>query len=142
MRFWDSSALVPLLVTEAASAQVADLLREDAGMIVWWATRLECVSALRRREREGALTGADVRQSSELLGELSDRWSEVLPTRRVRALAERALGVHALSAADALQLAAAQVWSREDPAGAPLVCLDERLRDAAAREGFSALPSD
>ncbi len=142
MRFWDSSALVPLLVTETASEQVADLLREDAGMIVWWGTRLECVSALRRREREGALTRADFRQSSDLLEDLSSSWSEVLPTRRVRTLAQRALGVHALRAADALQLAAAQAWRREDPAGAPLVCLDERLRDAAAREGFSALPYD
>lgn len=142
MRFWDSSALVPLLVAEASSAQLADVLRQDSAVIVWWATRVECISALRRREREGILSAADFRRSNELLGELSGRWSEVLPTRRVEVLAERALGVHPLRAADALQLAAAQAWREGDAAGAAYVCLDDRLRDAAAREGFAPLPLD
>lgn len=142
MRFWDSSALVPLLVAESESGRVADLLRQDAEVIVWWGARLECVSALRRRERDGSLSAADLRRSGDLLNELSASWSEALPTRNVRVLAERALAVHPLHAADALQLAAALAWRQGDPAGAPFVCLDERLRDAAAREGFSPLPSD
>lgn len=142
MRFWDSSALVPLLVAEAASTQLADLLHQDSGVVVWWAARVECISALRRREREGPLTAADYRRSSGLLDDLSESWSEVLPTRNVRVLAERALAVHPLRAADAFQLAAAQAWSQGDPSGAPFVCLDERLRDVAAREGFSPLPLD
>jgi uncharacterized protein len=50
--------------------------------------------------------------------------------------------VHPLRAADAFQLAAAQAWRQQDPSGASFVCLDERLRDAAAREGFSSLPLD
>lgn len=141
MRFWDSSALVPLLIAEPSSGQVAALLREDSEMIAWWTARVECASALRRREREGLLAARDVQRASELLSELSAAWSEVLPARRVRALAERALAVHPLRAADALQLAAAQAWRQDEPAGAPFVCLDERLRDAAAREGFMPLPA-
>lgn len=140
MRFWDSSALVPLLVEEPDSPQVTDLLSEDPVMVAWWAARVECASALRRREREGRLTPADVRRSIQLLDELSESWNEVLPVHSVRALGERAVAVHALRAADALQLAAAQTWSGNDPSGAELVCLDAQLRDAAAREGFSTVP--
>jgi len=58
----------------------------------------------------------------------------------VRARAARLLSLHPLRAADALQLAAALVWCRERTAEAPFVCLDDRLRLAAAREGFRVLP--
>lgn len=141
MRFWDSSALVPLLADEPASAQAVQLLREDPGLIVWWGARVECLSALRRREREDRLSAGDLKRSNDLLGDLSAAWSEVVPARNVRTLAERALAVHPLRAADALQLAAALTWRRGEPGGAPFVCLDERLRDAAAREGFAPLPA-
>lgn len=142
MRFWDSSALVPLLTVEPASDQISDLLHEHPEVMAWWATRVECASALRRREREGFLAARDVQRAIELLGELADAWTEVLPTHHVRALAERALAVHSLRAADALQLAAAQASRRGQLEGAPFVCLDERLRDAAAREGFVPLPAE
>lgn len=142
MRFWDSSALVPLLTVEPASDRISDLLHENPEVVAWWATRVECASALRRSERQGFLAARDVQRSIELLGELADAWTEVLPTQHVRALAERALAVHSLRAADALQLAAAQAWRRGRIEGAPFVCLDERLRDAAAREGFVPLPAE
>ncbi len=66
----------------------------------------------------------------------------MLPSEALRAQAERALAVHPLSAADALQLASALTWRREPARSAELVCLDERLRDAASREGFALLPTD
>jgi predicted nucleic acid-binding protein len=50
--------------------------------------------------------------------------------------ARRLLRVHALSAADALQLAAAIAASEADPASLALVTLDDRLAEAARREGF------
>lgn len=50
--------------------------------------------------------------------------------------ARRLLRVHALRAADALQLAAAIAASEADPASLKLVTLDERLAEAARREGF------
>jgi predicted nucleic acid-binding protein len=43
---------------------------------------------------------------------------------------------HDLGAADGFQLAAAIVASDGEPAGLPLVTLDERLARAASREGF------
>jgi predicted nucleic acid-binding protein len=72
-----------------------------------------------------------------LLDALSEGWIEVVASNAVRGAAERAVAVHSLRAADALQLAAAITWRSGDPAGAGFVCLDERLADAASREGFS-----
>jgi uncharacterized protein len=66
---------------------------------------------------------------------------EVTPSEDVRERAERLLGVHALRAADALQLAAALIWARERPARLEFVCLDGRLRGIAWREGFAVLPA-
>lgn len=109
-------------------------------MLVWWATRVECVSALRRLEREGAMSATGVAHAVRALAYLETGWSEVAPTDAVRAQAERLLAVHPLRAADSLQLAAALAWCRGAPSGAGLVTLDERLRDAAGREGFAVLP--
>ena len=142
MRFWDASALVPLLFSERWSERARKLLREDAAMVVWWGSRVECVSALRRRERESALDAAGARQAVALLDALASAWSEVLPSDALRAQAERALAVHPLRAPDALQLAAAFTWRREPARSTGLVCLDERLRDAASREGFTVLPAE
>ena len=54
----------------------------------------------------------------------------------VREQAIRLLRLHPLRAADSLQLAAALEWAGSPPDGA-FVTFDERLRVAAAREGFS-----
>jgi hypothetical protein len=67
--------------------------------------------------------------------------SAVVPLcERLRDRSERLLGVHSLRAADAFQLAAALVWSRGQTPAHAIVSLDERLRLAAAREGFRILP--
>jgi hypothetical protein len=71
---------------------------------------------------------------------LTEEWVEIEPSPAVRENAGRVLLLHPLRAADALQLAAALVWAGGRPAGHELVCLDERLREAAAREGFAILP--
>ena len=115
-------------------------LAEDRSVVVRWGARVECVSALRRREREGILSSADVGIALSLLDELSIAWQEVLPGEELRVAAERALAVHSLRALDALQLAAALTWRGPATAAAELVCLDDRLRDAASREGFRLLP--
>ena len=138
--FWDSSAVVPVLIAEARSAAMTTLLRSDRAPAIWWGSPVECQSALYRRRREGILSPARL---ADALGRL-DRFAEdvdvVAPTARVRERANRALAAHPLRAADALQLAAALVWSSEAAPGEAFVCLDERLRDAARREGFEVLP--
>jgi predicted nucleic acid-binding protein len=109
-------------------------------MVVWWATRVECLSALARRRREGVLSiNAEV-SAKEIISVLSREWSEVQPSELVRQRAERLLQVHSLRAADSFQLAAALIWAQESPLGLPLVCMDQNLREAALKEGFTVLP--
>ena len=141
MRFWDSSAIVPLLVDESESGSVSALLAEDGELTVWWGTRVECASAVRRREREGSLSAAEVGTALGLLDDLTVVAHELTPSEQVRASAERSLAVHDLAAADALQLAAALTWRGPVGPRAELVCLDQRLRAAATREGFALLPA-
>jgi predicted nucleic acid-binding protein len=74
------------------------------------------------------------------LAEIGQTWQEMQPTARLRQHAQRLLRVHPLRAADALQLAAALTAARGDPSMLELVCLDQRLTEAAHREGFRVLP--
>jgi hypothetical protein len=141
MKFWDSSAILPLLVSEPASFSVEALAREDAVLVVWWSTRVECCSGLARRVREGGLDECASSQSRTVLASLSRTWTEVLPAEAVRQDAERLLAAHELRAANALQLAAALQWCGGESAGAGFVCLDERLRLAAGRCGFTVVPA-
>ena len=132
MRFWDTSAIVPLLVAERSTNATVRTLREDREMYVWWATGTECVSALARVEREGG----SATEGLERLDAFAAGWREIAPTDRVRRTAARLLRVHALRAADALQLAAAMVACEGDPRTLPFVTFDEQLASAAGREGF------
>ena len=139
MKFWDASAIVPLLIHEPQREGMLTLLEQDDVMLVCWGTPVECTSAIARREREGSLTAAEAAASLERLRYLKDRWHEVLPSGGLRSVAERLLRVHPLRAADSLQLAAAIVAAEREPETLDLVSLDERLADAASREGFRAL---
>lgn len=136
MKFWDASAVVPLLADEAPRSELLDLLQQDPQMLVWWGTPVEVVSALARREREGVLAERDVADAIAALRILGDGWEEILPSDAVRRTAERLLRSHPLRAADSLQLAAALIAAEQDPATLEFVCLDERLAAAARREGF------
>jgi uncharacterized protein len=139
MKFWDSSAVVPLLAQERKSEMLHELRLEDPALLVWWATSVECVSALARMEREG-LDAAAVGRALQRLADLEIGWSEVQPSERLRAQANRLLRVHPLRGADALQLAAAVVGAELDARSLTFVTLDERLALAAQREGFTLVP--
>lgn len=140
MRFWDTSALVPLIVQERRSEEVTRLLEADRGMTVWWATPVECASAIARYERGGIVTTDGANDASDALRELQADWTEIPPSARLRELARRLLRTHPLRAADALQLAAALIAAEEEPETLGFVCLDERLTHAAQREGFTVTP--
>jgi hypothetical protein len=142
VKFWDTSAIVPLCVAEPSSASVKSILSKDPSIVVWWATRTECVSAFMRQRREGGLNMQSERQARQLLGLLAATWSEVQPSDMLRATAERLLAAHPLRAADALQLAAALLWGQRQTANRELVTFDIRLREAGRREGFRVLPSE
>ena len=136
MKFWDASAIVPLLVDEPPREVLLDLLAHDPIVRVWWGTPVECMAALARREREHSLTLTEAAAAIDRMRALVGEWQEVLPTEPVRAMAQRLLRLHPLRAADSLQLAAAIIASEQDPPSLNFVSLDERLNAAAGREGF------
>jgi predicted nucleic acid-binding protein len=136
VRFWDTSAIIPLILGEPTTEAAFAMLEHDPQLVVWWATGVECLSAIARREREGFLDPQAVGVASERLAGLAASWEEVQPAERVRRTATRLLRVHPLRAADALQLAAAIIAAEDHPRSLPFVSLDDRLALAAQREGF------
>ncbi len=139
MRFWDSSALVPLCVEEPSSRIVRAFLRQDVMMVVWWGSPVECWSAFARRRREGGLTVKQEEAARTRLRILQEAWVEISPGDSLRAHAARLLRLHPLGSGDALQLAAALVWAGSPPSG-EVVTLDRRLSEAARQEGLASLP--
>ena len=139
MRFWDTSALVPLIVDEPATKAVRDLLSRDTDVLIWTMTGVELLSALGR------------------LGRLSDGLQDLLPAMRaqaqdlvarcvlvadvdgVRRRAERLVGVHPLASADALQLGAALTAADDGPERLDMVTLDTQLARCAQLEGFRVI---
>ena len=136
MKFWDASAIVPLLMTEASTRHVQAVAVKDPAMLVWWGTEVECASAIARLEREGTLEERASARAFDRLKQLAAGWHEIDPSDTVREAAVRFLRVHPLRAADSLQLAAAFVAAERRPASLEIVTLDVRLGAAARKEGF------
>jgi len=136
MRFWDSSALVALVVHEEGTPHRQHALRDDAEVLVWYGTPTEIESAIQKRRREAALPADQEAITREKLAVLSGMWQEVQATLPVRERALRLLRVHPLRAADAFQLAAALIVCEEQTKGFYFHTSDDRLAAAAAAEGF------
>jgi len=137
MKFWDSSALVALLVDESDSAQRIAQLAEDPVIVVWWGTVVECESALQRRLREGALNRKGVQAAHVRLSLLAGAWHEVVPSAAIQRLATRLLRTHPLRAADSLQLAAALTIAAAGFEALVFLSADRRLNDAAQIENLT-----
>lgn len=138
--FWDSSALVPLLVLEGSSEGLRNLLKEGGTLAMWWVSPVECATALYRRHREQPFPSPVLRGALSRLDAMIEGATVIVPTDPVRRRTRRLVATHPLRAADALQLAAALAWCDDDPRDAGFVCLDERLREAATCEGFQVFP--
>lgn len=133
--YWDSSALIPLVLREPTSQQY----RGIAGAVeisTWWGSYVECVSAIVRHSRSGTTAPAQIAESYRMLEALSHQWSEVDANDQLRRAAVRAAREHDLRAADALQLGAAIVASNFDPSSTRFIAEDRQLRRAAEAEGF------
>ena len=124
MKFWDASALIPLCLDQLQTASLRKLAEEDEAIVAWWTTPVECYSAFARLRREDLLNSTEEEQARTVLTALAAEWTQIEPSRVVGEQAGRALLLHQLRAADALQLAAALVWSRGQTTGHHFVCLD------------------
>ena len=139
MRYWDASALVPLIVAEPDSDRVRGWLAEDDHIITWVWTRTEITGAIERRTREGLLSRRQRREVLDRFGALADRWDEVTEVLAVRSRAEALLARHPLRAADAGQLGAALLVEEQLAGALTFVCRDQRLLSAADVEGLRIL---
>ncbi len=136
--FFDSSALVKLLVEEPGS-DLAARLWDEADVVV--ASRLaapEVVAALTAARRAARLDAASGRTAHRL-------WSELWPAARVVELtpavadeAARLAGRYVLGGADAVHLASAMTLVEAAPI---LVAWDIRLRTAAQGAGLAVAPA-
>ncbi|HYU27120.1 MAG TPA: type II toxin-antitoxin system VapC family toxin [Thermoanaerobaculia bacterium] len=138
MRFWDTSALLPLFIVEEKSSAVRPLLNDDPDVLVWALTPVELVSAIWRR----VPAEHDSRQrqaAAEIVMAAQSSWIKVRTYEEVAALAYEVCEKHRLRAGDALQLAAA-LYTWADPSSRPFVTLDHDLASAARAEGFPVLP--
>ena len=142
MKFWDSCGIVALCAGDGHDRAAGAILRADGEMVVWWAARVECVSAFARLRRNGAMGPRQELEALERLSALSAGWVEVQPGEALRESAERLLWRHPLRSGDALQLAAALDWSDGPARGRGFVTFDARLVHAARVEGFHVLPED
>lgn len=140
MRFWDSSAIVPLLVTERETKQCVEAFQADQNVLVWTMSKIEVFSALCRRFREGALKEGDFDSAGKRMNDFFNISFEIVAISKVKARALRLLQVHPLRAADALQLASALIVTQEDPSKLTIMCFDQRLALAAKIEGFIINP--
>jgi predicted nucleic acid-binding protein len=136
--FWDSSALVPLCIQEAASRPAQSHLRRFSP-VVWWGSFVEIHSAICRLHRDGEITAAGKQGAVARLQLLSRSWREILPSDQLRESAIELLNNYPLRAADSLQLSASLIWCNQRPAKRIFICADHRLSRGATSAGFSVL---
>lgn len=140
MKYWDSSALVPLFVAEKSSKLLRTIYSEDTAVLSWTLSDIEVDSAFSRLSREGAASREDLETAASSFEAFWRGVHVVALVDAVKTRARRLLRLHLLTAADALQLGAALVAVEDDPRRFALVSLDERLRAAGGREGFRLIP--
>jgi predicted nucleic acid-binding protein len=139
VKFWDASAIVPLVIREAGSDLVRPWLRDDPNIVLWALTRVELVSAIERRAREKKLTAKQRTLALGRIERISRDAHEVSDVVAVRSRAVPLLARHALRAADAVQLSAALLVAEPELPSLTMVVLDRRLAEAAEREGLRVL---
>lgn len=140
MRFWDSSALIPLLIREATSDDLRRLLAADVEIAASFITTLEVGSALWRRDHNGELSADEHAAADDAFEKLNQSWSEIADVYDAREVALEVITRHALRSGDAIQLASALIACADDPASLPSVTLDHDLAAAARAEGFTVVP--
>ena len=139
MRYWDASALVPLVVAEPDSELVRTWLSEDDQIVTWAWSRTEITSAIERRARGGSLSRHQRREALRRFEAFAESWDEVTELLAVRSRANALLARHPLRAADAGQLGAALLIHEQLAGTLTFVCLDHRLSTAAELESLRVM---
>jgi predicted nucleic acid-binding protein len=128
--------VVKWFVEEERSADV-ERLRRDATGAVSQLTQVELVSALARRHREGAISSEALK---DLLTTSAEALDSVLVVGLSEAVTDRARDLllrQPLRAADAIQLASCLDLQGRLQETVRFLAFDQRLNEAAAREGLT-----
>lgn len=136
-RYFDASALVKRYVRERGSTAIRRLLTSGTAATSRL-SEIEVASAIVRRAREGSFAS---RARDRMLAALQDDLPALLVVELIPEIALDARSLllrHALRAGDAIQLASYLYLRRELGQPVPFVGFDERLVDAARREGLIA----
>ena len=138
--YLDTSALLKLYIEEEGTERVVGLTDDLDGVriVILDITPLEARSAVRRRQREGDVSGAD---ADRILNRMEDDGSSLFlvqpSTSAVLEEAARLIDRHPLRTYDALQLAGCLVTRDNVPGPLTFVCADMRLCEAAGQEGLT-----
>ena len=118
MKFWDTSALVPLVIDEATTEPMRRLLAADPAVVVWALSGVEVLSALGRLGRTSSRL-EDLLPSlrHDVLAQFT-RCATVTDVDGVRRRAERLVGVHPLTA----KRPSASCWNGAVTPGEPGFC--------------------
>lgn len=140
MRFWDSSALIPLLIREDTSNDLRALLAADMAIAASFITTLEIGSALWQRHHNDELSADEHAAADDAFEKLNESWSEIGDFFDAREIALELITRHVLRSGDAIQLASALIACAQNPALLTFVTLDQDLASAARAEGFTVVP--
>jgi predicted nucleic acid-binding protein len=137
--FWDTSAVVPLCVLQAATPAARQIHRDISIKAIWWGTTVEVRSAFARLRRTGELVDRDFEIAINKWSAISKRGRKIPPSQSVLEVAATLPDRHGLRALDAFQLASALIWCSQRPRNRPFVCADKRLGYAASDMGFDVV---
>src|SRR5262245_39352569 len=85
--FWDSSALIPICVSQAQSPRAVKYSNRFHFIVVWWLAPLEIQSGLARLFRAGELSLADKNVALKRLDVIRASWHEIVPAEALKILA-------------------------------------------------------
>ena len=140
MRFWDSSALFPLIIDDFHTARARVILSTDDSIVSSFITPVEISSAIWRRRHARLLSSEADRAADAQFASLSNRWVTLGEISDITATALSVVSRHALRAGDAIQLAAALVArAKLRTVRLEFVTFDIRLASAAREEGLRVL---
>jgi predicted nucleic acid-binding protein len=137
IRYFDASALVKRYVEEPSSEIVRQGMRE-AILTTSRLSEVEVTSALVRRWRQGDLTQEALDRTLDALQADLRSLNLIEPVAEITALAGTLLRRHPLRAGDALQLASSVYLQRKVRGKLEFWAFDQRLNEAAAKEGLAA----
>jgi predicted nucleic acid-binding protein len=138
MLYWDSSALVASFISEQETNKVRSFSMNAGDLRSYTAiiTPLEIESAIQRRFKEQSITVKQIDEARLLTMEFRKKTYLVVADQNILDIALHIQKIYNLRVADALQLGSARAGT-ENPSKVYFLCLDEKLNEAAKREGFN-----